>query len=114
MQDEKLCKHNQVISSQAHYISGIHKYLANTKTKRLHDQKKYNKILAQSKSHEKNSQKYDIFKQESLHSKCEHQSIILLQNNGDPDYILQWGIYKKSSTQFVLRVRDILHAIKSF
>ena len=43
------------------------------------------------------------------------KSIILLHNNGGPHYILQWGIYKKSSPQFVLRVRDILiqtHASK--
>ena len=42
------------------------------------------------------------------------KSIILLHNNGDHDYILQGGIYKKSSPQFVLRVRDIIHVIKCF
>ena len=43
------------------------------------------------------------------------KSIILLHNNGGPGcYILKWGIYKKSSPQFFLRVRDILHAIKFF
>ena len=42
------------------------------------------------------------------------KSIILLHNNDDPFYILQWGIYKKSSPQFVLRVRDTLHAKKCF
>ena len=40
------------------------------------------------------------------------KSIILLHNNGGLCNILQWGIYKKSSPQFVLRVRDILHIIK--
>ena len=35
------------------------------------------------------------------------KSIILLHNNGDPCYILQSSIYKKSSPQFALRVRDI-------
>ena len=35
------------------------------------------------------------------------KSIILLHNKGGPYYILQWGIYKKSFPQFVLRVRDI-------
>ena len=39
---------------------------------------------------------------------------ILLHNNGGDNYILQWGIYKKPSPRFVLRVRDILHAIKFF
>ena len=53
------------------------------------------------------SQKYDTFRQESLHSKCKHQKHILLQNNGSLYYILQSRIYKKSSPQFVLRVRDI-------
>ena len=33
--------------------------------------------------------------------------MILLQNNGGPNYILQWSIYKKLSPHFVLRVRDI-------
>ena len=42
------------------------------------------------------------------------KSIILLHNNGSPCYILQWGIYKKLSPQFVLRVRDIFYAIKCF
>ena len=38
------------------------------------------------------------------------KSIILLHNNDSPYYILQWGIYKKSSPQIVLRVRDIFYA----
>ena len=42
------------------------------------------------------------------------KSIILLHNNGGPYYILQWGIYKKSSPQFVLRVRAIFYATKFF
>ena len=40
--------------------------------------------------------------------------IILLHNNSGLCNILQWGIYKKSSPQFVLRVRDILHTTKIF
>ena len=40
--------------------------------------------------------------------------IILLHNNGGLYYILQWGIYKKLSPQFVLRVRDILYALNAF
>ena len=45
-------------------------------------------------------------------SNASTKSIILFHNNSGPNYILQWGIYKKSSPQFLLRVRDILHAIK--
>ena len=50
--DKNLCRHNQVISSQARYVSGIHKYVANTRTKRSHDQKQCKKPLVQSQSHE--------------------------------------------------------------
>ena len=42
------------------------------------------------------------------------KSIILLHNNDGPYYILQWGICKTLSPQFLLRVRDILHATKFF
>ena len=35
------------------------------------------------------------------------KTIILLQNNSDPNYILQWSIYKKFPPQFVLRGKDI-------
>ena len=52
MQDEKLCRHNLMISSQARYISGIHKTIANTRTKESHNQKQCNKPLAQSQSYE--------------------------------------------------------------
>ena len=53
------------------------------------------------------SQTYETLRQESLYSKCENQKHILLKNNSSPDYILHSYIYKKSSPQFVLRVRDI-------
>ena len=46
MQDEKLCKHNLMISSQARYVSGIHKIVANTRIKESHNQKQCNKLLA--------------------------------------------------------------------
>ena len=42
------------------------------------------------------------------------KSIILLHNNGDLYNILQWDIYKNLSPPSMLRVRDILHAIKCF
>ena len=73
MRDEKLCRHSLMISSQARYINGIHKTVANTRTKILHNQKQRHKPLSQSQFHEQNSQKYDTFRQELLHSKCEHQ-----------------------------------------
>ena len=73
MRDEKICRHNQVISSQACYINGIHISIANTRTKRSHNQRQWNKLVAQSQSHEQNSQNNDTFRHESLHSKCEHQ-----------------------------------------
>ena len=73
MQDKELCKNNLVISSRARYISRICKTIANTTIKRSHNQKQSNKPLAQSQSHEQHSQNNDTFKQESLHSKCEHQ-----------------------------------------
>ena len=52
MWDEKLCKHNSMISSQARYVSRIRKTVANTRIKRSHNQKQCNKPLAQSQSHE--------------------------------------------------------------
>ena len=52
MRDEKLCRHNRVISSQAHYVSEIRISIANTRTKILHNLKQRNKPLAQSQSHE--------------------------------------------------------------
>ena len=73
MQDEKLCRHNSMISSQDRYVNKIHKIVANTRIKRSHNQKQHNKPLAQSQSHEQNSQNNDTFRQESLHSKCEHK-----------------------------------------
>ena len=42
------------------------------------------------------------------------KTIILLQTNNGLDYILQSSIYKKLSPQFLVRVRDILNAIKCF
>ena len=62
-----------MIFSQTRYVSGIRKTIVNTRINRLHNQKQHNKPLAQSQSHEQNSQKYDTFRKESLHSKCEHQ-----------------------------------------
>ena len=73
MRDEKVMKAQSMISSQARYVSGICKTIANTKIKRKHNQKQHNKPLTQSQSHEQNSQKNDTFRKESLHSKCEHQ-----------------------------------------
>ena len=73
MRDKKLCRHNRVISSQACYVRRICTSIENTRTKRLHNQKQRNKPLAQSQSHEQNSQNNDTFRQESLHSKCENQ-----------------------------------------
>ncbi|MFA1094684.1 hypothetical protein ACDI55_28490, partial [Klebsiella pneumoniae] len=52
MRDENLCRHNLMISSQARYVSEIHKTVANTRIKRSHNQKQCNKLLAQSQSHE--------------------------------------------------------------
>ena len=52
MRDKELCRHNRVIPSQASYVSGIRKSIANTRTKRSHNQKQRNKPLAQSQSHE--------------------------------------------------------------
>ena len=57
MRDKKLCRHNRVISSQARYVRGIQISVANTRTKRLHNQKQCNKPLAQSQSHEQKSTK---------------------------------------------------------
>ena len=62
-----------VISPQARYISRIHKTIENTRINRSHNQKQHNKLLAQLQSHVQNSQKYDTFREESLHSKSEHQ-----------------------------------------
>ena len=64
MRDEKLCRHNSMISSQARYVSGICRTIANTRINRSHNQKQNNKPLAQSQSHEQNSQNNDIFRQE--------------------------------------------------
>ena len=62
-----------MISPQASYVRKIHKFVVNTRIKRSHNQKQHNKPLAQSQFHEQNSQNNDTFRQESLHSKCEHQ-----------------------------------------
>ena len=53
-----------MISSQAQYVNGICKSIENTRTKRSHNQKQCNKPLAQSQSHEQNSQNNDTFRQE--------------------------------------------------
>ena len=42
------------------------------------------------------------------------KSIILLQDNGGLDYILQSSCYKKLSPQFLLRVRDIFLQLYDF
>ena len=73
MRDKKLCRYNSMISSRARCVSEIRKTIANTIINRSHNQKQCNKPLAQSQSHEQNSQNKDTFRQESLHSKCEHQ-----------------------------------------
>ena len=59
MRDKELCRYNLMISSQARYISGICKTIANTRINESHNQKQSNKILAQSHSMNINSQKYD-------------------------------------------------------
>ena len=107
MRDEKLCRNNMVISSQTKYINKICRTITNTKIKRSHKQKQCNKTFGSITSNEHTFTKYNILRQELLHSKCKHQKHILLQNNDDLDYILQSHIYMKSSPQFVLRVRDI-------
>ena len=64
MRDKELCRHNRVISSQARYVSRIRISVANTRTKRSHNQKQRNKPLAQSQSYELNPQNHDTFRQE--------------------------------------------------
>ena len=54
MRDEKLCRNNSMISSQARYISRICKPIENARIKRSHNQNKCNQPLAQSQSHEQN------------------------------------------------------------
>ena len=63
----------EMISSQARYIRKIHKIVRNTKINRSHNQKQSNKPLVQSHSMNIHSQNNDMFRKESLHSKCEHQ-----------------------------------------
>ena len=62
-----------MISSQARYVSGICKTIANNRTNESHNLNQCNKILAPSQCHEQNPQNNNTFRQESLHSKCEHQ-----------------------------------------
>jgi hypothetical protein len=114
MRDKELCRYNRVISSQARYVSGIRISVANTRTNGSHNQKQRNKLLAQSQSYEKIHKIMTHLGKNNYTPNASTKSIILLHNNGGPYYILQWGIYKKSSPQFVLRVRDIFYAIKCF
>ena len=76
--------------------------------------KQCNKIIGSITLHEHTFIKYNTLRKESLHSKCEHQKHILFQNNDGLKYILHSRIYKKSSCQFVLRVRDLFMQIYAF
>ena len=114
MQDEKLCRHNQVISSQARYISEIRISVANIEVK---DRTTRNNAINLWLNHNLMNKIHKTMThlgKNHYTPNASTKSIILLHNNGDLHYILQWGIYKKSSPQFMLRVRDILHAIKCF
>ena len=97
MRDEKLCRHNLMTSYQVTYINKIHKTIANTRIKKSHNQKQYNKPLAQSQPYEKNSQNMTHSGKNDYISNASTKIIILLHNNDGPCYILQWVIYKKVS-----------------
>ena len=114
MRDKELCRHNRVISSQASYVSRIRISVANTRTKNRTTRSNAINFWLNHNPMDKIHKIMTHSGKNNYTPNASTKSIILLHNNGGPYYILQWGIYKKSSPQFVLRVRDILHAKKCF